>query len=289
MKTEIKLDIQAQPDDVTCGPSCLYSMYRYLGDKTISLRQVMDQIERLDHGGTLIEVLACHGLRRGLHATIYSYHVDLLDPTWFAEDGGVHDPEWVAERLAQQLIAKKGDQRMRLATRAMQEFLRLGGDLRMEDLTPGLIARVLNSGTPILAGLSSTYLYQVSREIPETNEDDDVKGEPQGHFVMLVGYAPGKREVLVADPLSHNPPYHTAKYRISIDRLVNAVMLGAITHDANLLVLTPPEGWEPGAGTAAGGEPASKEKKDGTKQPHKEGRDGKRQRSAKSEARKARD
>lgn len=292
MKTEIKLDIQAQPDDVTCGPSCLYSIYRYLGDKTISLRQVVDQIERLDHGGTLIEVLACHGLRRGLNATIYSYHVDLLDPTWFAEDGGVHDPEWVRERLSQQLEAKKGHQRMRVATRAMREFLRLGGDLRMEDLTPSLISRILGRGTPILTGLSSTYLYRASREIEATNEDDDVKGEPQGHFVMLVGCDTEKREVLVADPLAHNPPYHTAKYRLSINRLVSAVMLGAITHDANLLVLTPPEDWDPAKVAAEAkkdGAPAAKEKKDGPKHTHKEGRDGKRHDGPKSETRKARD
>ncbi|MBI1190795.1 MAG: hypothetical protein GC200_08980 [Tepidisphaera sp.] len=268
MKTEIKLEIQAQPDDVTCGPSCLYSIYRHLGDKTITLRQVIDQIEKLDHGGTLIEVLACHGLKRGLHATIYSYHVDLLDPTWFAEDGGVHDRDYVRERLGLQLAAKKGDSRMRLATRAMQEFLRLGGDLRMEDLTPALISKHIAKGTPILCGLSSTYLYGASREVEKTNEDDDVAGYPQGHFVMLVGYDPAKREVLVADPLDQNPPYHTAKYRISIYRLVNAVMLGIITHDANLLVLSPPEGWEPGKAKGAGersGERVAKSGRDGVR------------------------
>lgn len=238
MKKQISLTIQAQPDDVTCGPSCLYSLYRYYGDTSITLRQVIDQIERLHHGGTLIEVLACHALRRGFEATLYSYHVDLLDPTWFADDGGPHDPQQVRDLLSQQLAAKRGDARSRLATRAMQEFLSLGGDLRMDDLTPSFIARHLAAGTPILAGLSSTYLYRQSRETDD-NRPDDIRGEPQGHFVMLVGYWGKKREVMIADPLDHNPPYHTAKYRVSVERLVNAVMLGIVTHDANLLIVRP--------------------------------------------------
>lgn len=254
MNTQIKLSIQAQPDDVSCGPSCLYSLYRYYGDTSITLNQVRDQVEGLAHGGTLIEVLACHALRRGFRATLYSYHVDLLDPTWFAEDGGVHDPADVRERLAQQLKVKKPDARYRLATKAMQEFLTLGGELKMEDLTPGLITRYISRKRPILAGLSSTYLYRSSRELNESLAPDDVRGEPQGHFVMLVGYNSRRREVMVADPLDINPPYHTSKFRISIDRLVNAVMLGILTHDANLLVLLPPEGR--GRGGAAADEGA---------------------------------
>lgn len=236
---QIKLAIQAQPDEFTCGPACLYSLYRHYRDTDISLRQVIDQIERLDHGGTLIEVLACHALQRGFRATIYSYHIDLLDPTWFAQDGGVHDPEDVIARLSQQVAHKKPDPRYRLATRAMQQFLRLGGELRMQDLTPALISGHIASGRPILAGLSATYLLRTARERNETMTDDDVCGEPQGHFVMLVGYTPRTREVLVADPLDPAPPYHTATYRVNVDRLISSVMLGIITHDANLLVITP--------------------------------------------------
>jgi len=241
MKHIIELDIQAQPDDQTCGPSCLYSLYRHFGDTELSLKQVIDQIEKLDHGGTLLEVLACHALRRGFGATIYSYHVQLLDPTWFAEDGGVHDADDVVARLKQQLQVKRGDSRFKLATKTLIDFLELGGDLRMEDLTPTLLSKYIAAGSPILTGLSSTYLYGQAREIGADARPDDVAGEPQGHFVMVVGYDPRQREVLIADPLDQNPPYHTSKYRVTVDRLVNAVMLGILTSDANLLVLHPKE------------------------------------------------
>ncbi len=238
MKTELQLKIQAQPDDVTCGPACLYSIYRYFGDEAVSLRQVIEQIDRLDHGGTLIEALACHALRRGFRATIYTYHVDMFDPTWFAQDGGVHSPEDVGDRLTQQIRARKADHRTRLATRAMREFLSLGGELRMQDLVATLIAAPIRRGLPIIAGLSSTFLYRESR-LGRDNKDDDIGGDPQGHFVMIIGYDGRRREVLVADPLDKNPPFHTARYRLSIGRFINAVLLGILTHDANLLVVEP--------------------------------------------------
>ncbi|MBL9000093.1 MAG: hypothetical protein JNK25_03015 [Phycisphaerae bacterium] len=241
MRNEIKLDIPAQPDDVSCGPTCLYALYRHYGDAGIELRRVLREVQRLDHGGTLIEVLACHALRRGYAATIYTYHLQMFDPTWFAADGLAHDPTDLATRLEQQMKVKRGDARLRLATKACREFLALGGELRMQELTAPLIGGLVREGMPVLCGLSSTFLYGRAREHGPRNDEDDVRGEPQGHFVMLIGYDARRREVLVADPLDPNPPFHTAKYRISADRLVNAVLLGILTHDANLLIVKPRE------------------------------------------------
>lgn len=237
MKIEIKLDIQAQPDDETCGPTCLHSLYRHYGVDDVSFKQVKSSIQRLDNGGTLAEILGCDALRRGFDATIYTYHLQMFDPSWFADDGLAHDPADLADRLAKQMRAKKGDRRFRVSTKAFIEFLRLGGKVKMQDLTPGLIRRYLSDGVPIIAGLSSTFLYRTPREVG--SQHDDIRGEAQGHFVMLVGYDGEAREALVADPLDPNPPFHTAKYRLDIDRLVNAVLLGILTYDANLLVISP--------------------------------------------------
>ncbi len=241
MRTEIKISIQPQPDDESCGPTCLHAVYSHFGKKSLSLEQVAKQIARLDSGGTLAEILACHALEAGFNATIYTWHLQMFDPTWFAEDGGAHDREDLAERLEQQLRAKRTDRRLRIATQACRRFLELGGQLRMCDLTAALLRKYLHRGIPIIAGLSSTYLYQGSREMTSAAIDDDVHGVPQGHFVMLTGYDTEAREVLVADPLDPNPPFHTAKYRLGIDRLLNAILLGIVTYDANLLIIEPKE------------------------------------------------
>jgi len=241
MKTEIAIDIRAQPDDETCGPTCLHSLYRHYGYGRASLKQIIKEIHRLDNGGTLAEILGLHALKRGFDVTIYTYHLQMFDPTWFADDGLAHDAADLALKLERQSKHKRGDRRFRVATRAFREYLSRGGQVRMQTLTPALIRHHLAEGVPIIAGLSSTYLYRTARQRRGVG-NDDIRGEAEGHFVMLVGYDSRSREVLVADPLDPNPPFHTAKYRLNVDRLVNAILLGALTYDANLLVIRPKQG-----------------------------------------------
>jgi hypothetical protein len=162
---------------------------------------------------------------------IYTYNVTLFDPTWFEE------PARIPERLLAQMDAKSGSPRLQEATPAYLEFLSLGGEIRFRDLTPALLREYLRRGVPILTGLSATYLYQCARE--HGTEYDDVAGDPVGHFVVLSGYDPETREVLVADPLHDNPRFGSRYYRVGVDRLISAILLGVVTYDANLLILRP--------------------------------------------------
>jgi len=220
-----------QPDDTTCGPACLHSVYEYYGD-SISLQQVITEVKSLRGGGTLAVLLGNHALKRGYRATIYTYNLHVFDPTWFAK--GINLPE----KLKAQAAVKK-DEKLAFATQGYLDFLESGGKLLFEDLTIGLIRSYLKKSTPILTGLSSTYLYRSVREFPDTDKDDDIAGIPTGHFVVLCGYDKEKREVLVADPYKMNPVSNDHYYMVSIARLLGAVLLGILTHDANLLIIEP--------------------------------------------------
>jgi|SRR5210317_334096 hypothetical protein len=231
MITKLHLDISMQPDDITCGPACLHSVYEYYGD-SISLQQVITEVKSLKGGGTLAVLLANHALKRGYRATIYTYNLHVFDPTWFTEK------ESVAEKLKQQ-EAIKNDEKLTFATHGYLEFLERGGSLLFEDLTIGLIRKFLKKSIPILTGLSSTYLYRAVRENPENDKGDNIAGIPTGHFVVLCGYDKSQREVLVADPYKMNPVSNDHYYMVSIARLLGAVLLGILTHDANLLIIEP--------------------------------------------------
>jgi len=232
MDTRLRIRMLPQPDETTCGPTCLHAIYGYYGEK-LELRAVIGRTRRLDHGGTLAALLGCHALRRGYGAALYTYNLQVFDPTWF--DPGVPD---LAEKLREQ-YRKKKRKRLRTATRAFIDFLKLGGSIRFEDLTGALIRSTLDRGRPVLAGLSATYLYGTPREHGRSSEYDDVRGRPSGHFVVLCGYAKSARTVLVADPLFPNPRFETQVYEIGMDRLINAILLGILTYDGNLLVIEP--------------------------------------------------
>jgi len=228
----LKLEMMGQPDDVTCGPTCLQAVYKFHGDD-IPLDQLISETAFLEEGGTLAVLLANHALRRGYRATIYTYNVQVFDPTWFVDGAGDIRPKLRTQ------AEFKTKPKLRQATSAYLEFLDLGGRLQMSDLTVEFLTRFLISGVPILTGLSSTYLYRCAREVVEGHKlsFDDVRGVPSGHFVVLSGYDPMSRRVSIADPHFPNPIAPTPYYQVDIERLICSIMLGIITYDANMLII----------------------------------------------------
>lgn len=193
----------------------------------------------LDEGGTLGVFLGDHALRRGYRVTMYTFNLNVFDPTWFVQ--GRATKAHLIERLQTQYEAKQAP-KLQAACKAYVEFLRLGGQIRMEDLKASLIRRYLKRSIPILTGLSATYLYQTAREYGADCVADDIYGLPVGHFVVLCGYDKSKRTVQVADPYLPNPIGSKHHYEVTTNRLVCSILMGVLTYDANLLVIEPGEG-----------------------------------------------
>ncbi len=245
----LPLEMERQPDDTTCGPTCLHAVYQFHGDD-VPLDAVIDEAPRLEEGGTLAALLGSHALSRGYKVTIHTYNLQVFDPTWF-EEGAVP----VASKLLM-LAESRTDRKLRSAARAYIQYLALGGALRFEDLTSELLRRYLKRGIPVLTGLSSTFLYRSARELPGTNDTDDVRGHPAGHFVVLSGYREVTREVRVSDPWHPNPVSEGGTYWVSMSRVINSILLGIVTYDANLVIIEKKSDSsgprQPGAGGAKG-------------------------------------
>ncbi|MEJ8756511.1 peptidase-C39 like family protein [Pontibacter sp. H259] len=231
----IPIKIHTQPDDSTCGPTSLHAVYRYFKDP-ISLVEVIREVPYLDEGGTLEVLLACHALQRGYKATIFTYNLHIFDPTWFSLTN-----EEIISKLEQQLEVKKGKKLAR-ASKAYIEFLKLGGELRCEDLTVDNMRVYFEKGIPMLSGLNATYLYRSAREYADESGNsvyDDVHGYPMGHFVVLCGFTDDLRHVVVADPYPDNPYFKDNYYEVGLSHLLSSIMLGMSTFDANLLAIEP--------------------------------------------------
>ena len=196
------------------------------------LEDVISQTKSLDEGGTLDVFLACNALNRGYNVTIYTYNLQLFDPTWF-ENKRIN----LRKKLIEQ-AKNKSDPKLDLATEGYLEFLNLGGLLRYVDLTPRLLRRLLKQSIPILTGLSATYLYRSPRETADC-QYNDIAGEPVGHFVILAGYDKDTRLVTVVDPATQNPIADKHYYQVSVDRICGAILLGALTYDANMVLIQP--------------------------------------------------
>ncbi len=232
------LDIRMlpQPDDISCGPTCLQAVYRYLG-RRMDLGQIITEVPGLPEGGTLAVSLGNHALRLGYRARLYSYHLKIFDPSWRGLDSAA-----LVGKLQAQLQHKHG-KKFQEASRAYIRFLELGGEIAFDDLRPRLLDHAFDAGLPVLTGLSATYLYDSCREYTNRHNRavyDDLRGEPTGHFVVLCGRE--GRKVRVADPFIGNPLAEESHYYdVGMDRLIRAILLGVMTYDANLLVLAEDE------------------------------------------------
>jgi hypothetical protein len=226
----IPFEIQAQPNDVTCGPTCMHAVYKHFGS-TVPFDSVLESVPMLELGGTLAVHLGNDALARGYTAKLLTWNIQVFDPIWF-----LLTPEAMAERMAMRAALRPAKAE---TYTAYLEFLKSGGKIELVDLTPDLLRRNLRRGVPILTGLSSTFLYRNVRERLDDLQDDDVDGEPTGHFVVVTGYDPQTRQAQVADPLFPNPMAAEHIYSVPMARLVGAIFLGVLTHDANLLIVEP--------------------------------------------------
>ena len=226
----LDFDIKAQPDEVTCGPTCLHALYQHYNDP-VGLKQVIQEVKQLKTGGTLAVMLGNHALRRGYKATIYSYNLNIFDPSW-----SNLSRKKIIVNLKRQMAYKFKQRKLQVASKAYIKFLELGGDLLWSELDEHLIKSYLNKSIPILTGLSATYLYGTPREISSSNKYDSIKGVPTGHFVIINGYDDNNNSVYLADPMNPNP-LKSQYYNVTFDRLINSIMLGIVTYDANLLII----------------------------------------------------
>jgi hypothetical protein len=218
-----------QPDDVTCGPTCLAQVYKYYGCER-SLTTIIEETPRNPDGGTLAVYLGISALRNGFRTQIYAYNLRVFDPTWWKLDVAA------LLRKLQSRLEKVRSQKLRRTISGYLDYLQLGGEVHFAELTQELLAGILAKGYPILTGLNATYLYGTPREYQD--EYDDVRGEPVGHFVVISGYYPASRRFIVRDPSSHIPFSRTGKYSVEAQRLISAILLGDITYDAVLLVVS---------------------------------------------------
>jgi hypothetical protein len=228
-----------QPDDVTCGPTCLRKVYNFFG-LDVELEEILGELDRNEDGGTLAVFLGISAMARGFRARIYSYDLRIFDPSWEGLQG-----KELAGKIEQRLRYLRSPKVTRAAT-AYFRFLRMGGEIRFDELTPLLLKEILDRNHPVLAGLSATHLYRMAREKhdPATHElvEDDVGGEPTGHFVVIIGYDHWGRRFSVRDPSAHVPVSEDGRLMVDAQRLINAILLGDLTYDAVLLELWPGNG-----------------------------------------------
>ncbi len=225
--------ILPQPDDVSCGPTSLHAIYSR-HEHHVSLTTLLDEVEQLEGGGTLGVRLGIDALKRGFKVRMFTYNLKVFDPSWRGLSGDA-----LIKKLQRQKKFKES-KKLQVASDSYIEYIRRGGEICFRELSVDLHKYYLRKNVPILAGLSATYLYQTPRERVVSEKRsvfDDVRGDASGHFVVLYEYLKGR--ISVADPYPKNPIAAGLNYSMEAHHVINSILLGIITYDANFLVIAP--------------------------------------------------
>jgi hypothetical protein len=228
-----KIKIAPQPTDCSCGPTTLQAMYTHLGLE-ISIEQLIAEVECVDNGGTLAVLLGIDAIKRGFRVKLYSYDINFFDPTW----KGLPSKDLIDKLVEQE--HHKNDPKFLQASAAFARFLSEGGEILFDEMTPELLRELFLSDKPVLTGLSATWLNKCKREYTGSQGEsvyDDVQGGPLGHFVILYGIDENL-QVSVADPDLNNDIVGENLYKIPFSLILQSVMLGIVTYDANFLVIS---------------------------------------------------
>lgn len=229
---KLQIAVSPQPDDESCGITCLQAIYQYHG-REIPIDALKKEVVHWQTGGTVGVNLGRHALAQGFTAEIYTYNIKVFDPTW----QNLPPDELRAKLKLRHKRIRSNRQKKEIAF--YLDFLKQGGTVRFDDLDETLLQRLFAARRPVICGLSATYLYQTMRELPD-NQESDIVGNPVGHFVVVSGYDPETREVHIHDPLRRYELSASGSYTLPFLKFSNAVMLGILTYDANLLVIGQP-------------------------------------------------
>ena len=191
--------MRRQPNETTCGPTCLHAIYDYYED-AVPLEQVIAETPMIDNGGTYAPFLGCHALKRGYTATMYTWDLMMFDPSWFAAGA----PPMV-DRLTQQ-AELKSDPRVQRRIARVSRIRRTRRRRSVSAISPRRsCAASCAAACRCSRDFSSTYLYRMRREFGPNDKPDDLRGEPAGHFVVLSGYHRQDRLVRVRIRISPIP------------------------------------------------------------------------------------
>ena len=114
----------SQPDYTSCGPTSLLAIYNFYGDRVTS-EELLKTIPQFEEGGGVFGVmLGIDALKRGYKVLLYSFNLNIFDPTWF--ELPMND---IKNKLKQMLELRKMEPKRYNAVKSAVEFIELGGEL----------------------------------------------------------------------------------------------------------------------------------------------------------------
>ncbi len=186
----------SQKTAFSCLPACLQQIFCYYG-KQIFQKEILNTLEKPERGmsmpkaGSLLK-------EYGFKPLIITNNIHNFDPTWFKLDKAMLIKNLKKRR---QFLDKYN---ISLVDEYL-EYLKKGGRIKFETIDRDLLIKYLSKSNPIIVELASTFFYKKAKGTGPGKFDNSIKGEIEGHCVVIAGFKKDKFKVV--DPDSRNNPF----------------------------------------------------------------------------------
>lgn len=180
----------------SCLPACLQQVFGYY-QIVVSQEEMLNELKRPERGMSIPKA----GLflkKYGFKPLIITNNIQIFDPAWF--------------RLNNVALIKNIKRRRQFLDKYSQsliddhlEYLKVGGQINFETINLELFVKYLSKNIPIVAELASTFLYKKSKSTKPGRFDSPVRGDIEGHCVVVAGF--DKDKIKVVDPDNKNNPF----------------------------------------------------------------------------------
>lgn len=193
------------------------NIYSYFGIK-VPLEKLLDDLKIDKYTGTFTAQLGLHAKNSGLQTLILCSNPYYVSPAWSKLDNQTIYKKiggWLAFELQGKNKIRKN--KFKKGTRFILAYIKNGGKIKIIDLTTRLIDGYLDQGYLMTGAIEESWLWE-KRKIPKTAEFDDIKGIPQGHFVVLYGH--DAENYFVSDPYPTGLEGKNGLYKVKKDKFL---------------------------------------------------------------------
>lgn len=215
-----------QPEE-ECAPTALAQVLKYYGTEP-NLEEIIHSSKSVFKGREWDYMLGNYAISKGFNVKIHTRSLSIFDSTWFdlKKDALLLKLGEIISHYT--LMEKKfiGYNKLLLEAHSATKFLKSGGIIDFSAFSKELIIDYLKKDIPVIATFTAQLLYKTKKEYKD--EDNDTKGEPWKHTIVISGFL--KNKFKIVDSAEFQP---NGKYLVNINVFLDA----CIRYDSNLLVL----------------------------------------------------
>jgi len=196
-KKNLNIPQLSQETAFSCLPACLQQVFGYY-HIVVSQEEMLNELKKPERGMSIPKA----GLflkKYGFKPLIITNNIQIFDPAWF--------------RLSNVALIKNIKKRRQFLDKYNQsliddyvKYLKMGGQINFETISLELFVKYLSKNIPIVAELASTFLYKKSKSTKPGRFDGSIKGDIDGHCVVIAGFNDDK--IKVVDPDAKNNPFN---------------------------------------------------------------------------------